>query len=62
MKNADPQTTEPCPICQGSGTRGQMQGGNRMAVIECEVCGGDGSLPVFDDVAFERAKDESRYG
>lgn len=45
--------TDPCPICQGNGTRGQMLDANRMAVIECEVCGGTGHLPAFDAEAFE---------
>jgi RecJ-like exonuclease len=37
------QACEPCPICQGTGTRGQTDE-NRMVVIECEVCGGSGRI------------------
>lgn len=53
---------EPCPICQGNGTRGQMRDGNVMAATDCGACGGTGCLPVFDDAAFERAKDIAAYG
>lgn len=42
---ADSKTTpEPCPICQGTGTRGQMTG-ERMAVVDCEPCEGTGRQP-----------------
>jgi DnaJ-class molecular chaperone len=52
--------SEPCPICQGNGTCGRMLKGVLMIVIECEVCGGEGHLPILDEAAWEDAKDRSR--
>lgn len=53
---------ETCPICDGSGMSDPMLPATDPANEPCSACGGDGVLPVFDEAAFERAKDESRYG